>query len=126
MNQTIPSATLSEVRYAISRLKSNKAADYLALKSEHLRYGGLCVETYLLNLVNYIFATKRVPAALKSGMIIPIYKKGEKTDPANYRGITMTSVLLKITEHIHNKRHNNILEKSQSQLQKGFTPARHR
>ena len=72
--------------------------------------------------MNYIFATKRVPAGLKSGMITPIYEKGEKTDPANYRGITMTSVLLKITEHILNKRHTNILEKSQSQLQKGFTP----
>ena len=52
MNQTIPPATLSEVRYAISRLKSNKAADYLDLTSEHFKYGGLCIETYLLNLVN--------------------------------------------------------------------------
>ena len=51
----------------------------------------------------------------------PIYKKGEKTNPANYRGIAVTSFLLKVTEHILNRRHNLILDGSHSALQKGFT-----
>ncbi|MEW8547096.1 MAG: hypothetical protein AB2693_26575, partial [Candidatus Thiodiazotropha sp.] len=121
MNQNIPPATLEEVQHAILRLKSNKAADYMDLTSEHLKYGGHCVEAYLVNLVNFIFAAKRVPPVLKSGQITPIFKKGEKTNPANYRGITVTSIILKVVEHILNKRHNARLGESQSHLQKGFT-----
>ena len=79
------------------------------------------METFLLNLVNYIFDSKQVSPVLKGGLVTPIYKKGEKTDPANYRGITVTSILLKVVEHIMNKRHNLILGESQSRLQKGFT-----
>ena len=71
--------------------------------------------------MNYIFDTKQVPHVLKGGLVTPIYKKGEKTDPANYWGITVTSILLKVVEHIMNKRHNLILGESQSRLQKGFT-----
>ena len=125
MNQHISPATLEEVQYAIKWLKTNKAADYMDPTSEHLKYGGQYVETYLLNLVNFIFASKKhpppPPPVLKSGLITPIFKKGEKTNPANYRGITVTSILLKVVEHILNRRHNAQLEKTQSHLQKGFT-----
>ena len=70
--------------------------------------------------MNFVFASKT--PVLKSGLITPIFKKGEKTNPANYRGITITSVLLKVVEHILNRRHNAQLEKkTQSHLQKGFT-----
>ena len=58
MNQTIPPATYEEAHQAILRLKSNKAADYIDLTREHLKYGGLCVKTYPLNLVNHIFSLK--------------------------------------------------------------------
>ena len=45
MNQTVAPATLGEACYAISKLKTNKAADSLDLTSEHLNYSGLSVET---------------------------------------------------------------------------------
>ena len=58
---------------------------------------------------------------LKEGLLTPIYKKGDSSDPGNDRGITVTPVLLKVLEHILNFRHNRILESTQSRLQKGFT-----
>ena len=51
----------------------------------------------------------------------PIFKKGDTCDPGNYRGITVTPVLLKILEHILNARHNEIFLSTQSRLQRGFT-----
>lgn len=63
---------------------------------------GRGVETYLLNLVNFIFKRKRVPLVLKSGQINPIFKNCKKTN-------------------LVNKRHNDNLEKTQSLLQKVFT-----
>ena len=41
--------------------------------------------------------------------------------PANYRGIMVTPVILKILEHILNERHNNFFYKTVSKLYKGFT-----
>ena len=93
MDRNIPPAAVDEVQYAVKRLKTNKAADYMDLTSEHLKYGGWGVDTYLLNLVNFIFKTKRIPSVLKSRQITPIFKKSEKTNPSNYRGITVTSIL---------------------------------
>ena len=48
-------------------------------------------------------------------------KKVDPTDPGNYRGITITTVHLKVLEHVLNSRRNAILEITQSRLQKGFT-----
>ena len=60
-------------------------------------------------------------AVLKEGILTPIYKKGDPTNPGNYRGITVTPVLLKVLEHVLNRRHNKIPEETQPKLQKGFT-----
>ena len=123
-NQEISPATIEEVQLAIKKLKLNKAADSLDITGEHLIFGGITIINYLRNMVNYVFERKQVPVALKEGLVTPIFKKGDKADPANYRGITVTTVVLKVIEHILNRRHNPILEKSQSVLQKGFSPGR--
>ena len=60
-------------------------------------------------------------AVLKEGILTPIFKKGDTSDPGNNRGITVTPVLLKILEHILNARHNAIFMSTLSRLQSGFT-----
>ncbi|MES9882009.1 MAG: reverse transcriptase family protein, partial [Sedimenticola sp.] len=114
--------TTDEVEYAVKRLNTNKAADSMDLTSEHLKFGGKSLTVFLVDLLNYMARAKSVSPILKEGLLSPIYKKGDVTNPSNYRGITVTSVILKIFEHIINKRHNSILDETQSKLQKGFTP----
>ena len=58
---------------------------------------------------------------MKERILCPVYKKGDPSNPGNYRGITVTPVLLKILEHILNARHNRIYLDTQSRLQKGLT-----
>ena len=60
-----------------------------------------------------------IPDILKSQSIVPIFKKGNKTDPANYRPVSLTSHLIKLFERILRKdlvkfiEENNILTKQQ-------------
>ncbi|KAI8512059.1 hypothetical protein Bbelb_111590 [Branchiostoma belcheri] len=44
--------------------------------------------------------TGAVPEAWKEANIAPIYKKGNRLDPANYRPISLTCICSKIMEHI--------------------------
>ena len=41
-----------------------------------------------------------IPASWKKALVTPIFKKGERYKPANYRPITLTSICSKILEHI--------------------------
>ena len=77
---------------------------------EHLTFGGTPVILFLTDMINYIFECKQVPSVLKQGLVTPIFKKGDRSNPANYRGITVTTVLLKVIEHVLNIRHNAILD----------------
>ena len=41
-----------------------------------------------------------VPTEWKTAQVCPLFKKGDKTDPANYRPISLTCILCKTMEHI--------------------------
>ena len=58
----------------------------------------------LAPLLTFIFQSSldqgQLPQDWKSANITPIYKKGNRTDPANYWPISLTSICSKILEHI--------------------------
>lgn len=116
----IPPIREKEVSTALKKLNNNKAVDVMGLTSEHLKLEGCDLVEFLTAFLNYLICAKKVSAVLKEGTLTPIYKKGDTCDPGNYRGITVTPVLLKILEHILNARHNEI-SSTQSRLQRGFT-----
>ena len=110
-----------EVVAALRKLKNNKAVDVMGLTAEHFKLGGCNLVEFLTAFLNYLISAKKVSAVLKEGTLTPIFKKGDTSDPGNYRGITVTPVLLKVLEHILNTRHNEIFLSTQSRLQRGFT-----
>ena len=66
----------------------------------------------------------KIPSDWRKALISPIFKKGDKAAPANYRPISLTSVCCKLLEHIihshimkHLDRHN-ILNDSQHGFRK--------
>ena len=120
-SKPIDLVTEEEIRKALAKLKNNKAADAFGLMSEHF---SLCINEIspvLVVMVNGIFRLRKVPDLLKEAILTPVYKKGDATNPSNYRGISVTPVILKIVEHILSSRHNPSLQTTQSRLQKGFT-----
>ena len=72
------------------------------------------------------FETGHVPADWKTANVVPIYKKGPKNDPANYRPVSLTSVPCKIMESIIKEKMTQFLEAQTviSQQQHGFVTGR--
>lgn len=67
-----------------------------------------------------------LPDDWKTGYITPIYKKGDKTKPNNYRPVCLTSVVIKILESIIRDTLSNYLSVNNllSPNQHGFIPRR--
>ncbi len=42
----------------------------------------------------------KVPGTWKSGRITALFKKGDKSDPGNYRPVSLTSVICKLMEKL--------------------------
>jgi hypothetical protein len=60
--------------------------------------GILCSETS--NLIISFWNKKKWPDPLKKSIILPVYKKGDKTDCCNYRGTSLLSTLYEIVFNI--------------------------
>ena len=63
-----------------------------------------CHPGILLLLFNSILKSSEIIPEWVIGMIVPIHKKGSKTDPMNYRGITLMSCLGKLFISVLNNR----------------------
>jgi hypothetical protein len=77
------------------------AAD--AVNNSKLR-GNNTVVNALVLLYNYVFDNEVWPERWSSGLIVPLHKHGSKLDPANYRPITLLSVLGKLFGSVVNAR----------------------
>ena len=63
-------------------------------------------------LFNKIYNTGHFPNQWTTGVIVPIFKKGDKDNPANYRGITLTSTMSKLFTYALNWRFTTWAEHS--------------
>ena len=65
----------------------------------------------LEQLFSVIWQEEIVPRQWRDGLIVNIFKKGDREDPGNYRGITLLSVLGKVFCNILNNRLVQCLDK---------------
>ena len=96
-----PTITHQHIHEAIKQLNSGKAADLFGLQAEHYKLGGAAVVEAVTLIVRRIFEETRIPDSAKTGFKIPIPKRGKDAlEMSNHRGITITSTLGKIIEHV--------------------------
>jgi hypothetical protein len=53
-----------------------------------------------IKLITSILNKEDLPDQCKESIIVPVYKKGDKTDCSNYRGISLLSTSYKILSNI--------------------------
>ena len=83
-------------------MKPGKSADEDGLSAEHLLNAPLSMINRLTSLFNEMLRHAFVPSQFKLGFMIPIIKdyQGNASDCNNYRGITISSVVSKLFEHV--------------------------
>lgn len=87
------------VNIITTRLKSKRSAGFDGFPSFLIKRSAESLIEPLVYLVNLSFDSGHFPSKLKIGKIIPVFKKGDKHAPDNYRPVTLTSVFSKIFEY---------------------------
>jgi hypothetical protein len=92
----VPEPSLVEVETASGSLKRYKPTGTDQMPAEMIKTGGetLCFEIH--KLICYIWNKEELPQQWKESIIIPIYKKGDKTDCINFRRSPSCQLLTKI------------------------------
>ncbi len=130
-NETDFKITQHEISKCIKKLKNKKSSGIDRIIPEMLKYSQHILLPNIEKLFNYILTTGKYPDKWLCGYIIPIHKKGELTDPCNYRGITIISCLGKLFNMIINERllaffkSKNIIGNSQIGFNKGSRTTDH-
>ena len=87
---------LEEIALCVRKLKNNKTGGSDGLVGELLEYGGSGMVELLKQLFTVIWCEVFVPPQWREGLIVNLFKNGDKEDPGNYRGITLLSVVGKV------------------------------
>jgi len=95
-----PEPRLFEVEIAIRKLKSYKSRGTDEIPAELIKAGGETLYSEIHRLICCIWNKEELPQQWKESIIVPIYKKGDKTDCNNYRGISLLSTAYKTLSNI--------------------------
>ena len=120
----IPFITTEQVCSFINKLDSSKATGLDGLGPRILKLANNCLAPSIADLINKSIMTGRFPTQLKKAKILPIHKGGSKSDPSNYRPISILPTVSKIFEKHVNKHLMGYLNKDKLlyENQSGFRP----
>ena len=95
----VPEPSASEVELAIGKLKSHKSPDIDQIPAELIKSGGKTIRCEIPKFIISITNKEELPEEWKESIIVPIYKKGDKTDCSNYRDITFVNYVQNFVQH---------------------------
>ena len=103
----IHTASLSHVKFTadavlkkLMTLRSNTSPGVDGINPRMLKETAGHLADPLACFFQRCFDTQTIPSMWKKGLITPIFKGGSRTDPANYRPVTLLPVLSKVMESI--------------------------
>ena len=118
--------SFEEIKKGVSQLRNGASAGPDLFLNEFLKKGTNGLLSYIHGLFNKLYEIGYFPESWTEGHIIPIFKKGDKNEASNYRGITLLSIIGKLFTRILNSRLNtwaeeyNIYVEAQAGFRKGM------
>ncbi|KAG2192064.1 hypothetical protein INT47_006507 [Mucor saturninus] len=86
------------ISWRIKELPNNKAPGPDHIKAEMLKPVIDILASFFKLYFTLCYQWSNTPSLWRQATVFPIFKKGDRTDPANYRPISLTSVLRKLFE----------------------------
>jgi len=115
-----------EITSIIKSIKTKNSSGYDEISTKLLKISANYTCSPLTYICNKSVSTGIIPERLKYSIIKPLYKKGDKTDPSNYRPISMLTSFSKVLEKaLYNRlieylNYNNILNSQQFGFRKNL------
>ena len=92
--------TTNGVRKLLEGIKTHKATGPDNISAHLLHILSRQLAPFLTRLFQFSLDSGTVPTYWKTANIIPIFKKGDRHKPSNYRPVSLTSICCKLLEHI--------------------------
>lgn len=112
--------TPQEVYNILSHLNVRKSSGIDEIPPRLLRECATGISESLSTVFNRSFTSARFPTAWKQALVIPIFKRGDKSSPGNYRPISLLPILSKVLERIVNNKLSRFLASWMAPNQSGF------
>ena len=123
-NLELKEPTYDEINEIIKNMKSNKAAGPDEILPEFIKNGGLILKQKLHQLILKIWKQAKMPCEWSEEILIPIYKKGDKKQCKNHRGISLLNITYIIFAILLYNRLSELIEPEIGSYQMGFRPNR--
>ena len=88
------------VTKCINRLNEKKASGPDKIPITILKKTAIAITPVLSFIFQQSLDTGEIPQDWKNANVVPIFKKGDRTKPENYRPVSLTAVISKMLEHI--------------------------
>jgi hypothetical protein len=102
--------TVSGIFKQLSELKVKKATGLDGIPNAFLRVAAAQLAPALTVVYNTSLQQSKLPTDWKEAIVHPIFKKGSRIVPLNYRPISLTSNCCKVMEHVIASQLNNFLD----------------
>jgi hypothetical protein len=76
----VPEPSALDLELAIEKLKSHKSPGFDQMPAKVIKAGGRTIRCTIHKLIIFIWNKEELPEEWKESIIVPVYKKGNKTD----------------------------------------------
>uniref|UniRef100_A0A669BJZ3 Reverse transcriptase domain-containing protein n=1 Tax=Oreochromis niloticus TaxID=8128 RepID=A0A669BJZ3_ORENI len=119
-----PPISGGEVTEAVKQLLGGRAPGVDEVRPEFLKALDIVGLSWLTRLYNVAWRSGAVPLDWQTGVVVPIFKRGDRRVCSNYRGITLLSLPGKVYARVLERRVRPLVEPQIQEEQCGFRPGR--
>ena len=116
--------SVGEVAEVVKKLLGGRAPGVDEIRPEFLKVLDVVGSCWLTRLFNIAWTSGAVPLDWQTGVVVPLFKKGDRRVCSNYRGVTLLSLPGKVYSGVLERRVRRIVEPRIQEEQCGFRPGR--